>query len=391
MQDASLPKKQRSLFSLLFKEYWRQHTGIQLIASENESPWQVRKLVGSILTNKYAEGYPGKRYYSGNEYCDEIERIAIQAAKDTFNAEHANVQPHAGSTANAAIYAALLQPGDTVLALALDQGGHLTHGHPKSQTGKLYRFVHYHVDPNTETIDWNEVQKLAQQEKPKLILGGFTAYPRAIDFEKLAQIAHSVNALAMADISHIAGLVAAGLHKSPFPHCDVVMTTTHKTLKGPRGAIILSKQEHAKAIDSAVFPGLQGGPFMHVIAGKAWALLEAQKDSFKKYQQQVIANANAMAEAFIAEGVRVISGGTDTHLLLLDIRSLGLDGTAAANILADHDIYTNANLIPYDPNPPLKPSGLRMGTAWISARGYTPEKSTRLARTIVQILKKHAS
>lgn len=379
-------KQQQTIFDLVQKEEKRQKKGIQLIASESECPAEIRKLVGSVLTNKYAEGYPGKRYYTGNQFIDEIETIAIDAAKKLFGAEHANVQPHSGATANTAAYLALLNPGDTILSLRLDHGGHLSHGHPKNISGIAYNFVHYDLDPKTETIDWNNVDALAKKHKPNMILAGFTAYPRTVDFERMASIAKKYGGYSLADISHISGLVAAGVHPSPVPHCDIVTTTTQKTLNGPRGAIIMCKQEHAKKISSAVFPGLQGGPLEHVIAGKAWALLEAQKPVFKKRAKQIVKNAQAMAKTFSKTNMRLVSGGTDTHLILLDLSNTGISGKDAANVLASHDIYTNYNLIPNDPNPPMNPSGLRIGTAWITSRGYNTADSKKLAQKIIDIL-----
>lgn len=383
---SQMEKQQQFIFDLVKQEEKRQKKGIQLIASESECPAEIRKLVGSVLTNKYAEGYPGKRYYTGNQFIDEIENIAIDAAKKLFGAEHANVQPHSGATANTAAYLALLNPGDTVLSLRLDHGGHLSHGHPKNISGIAYNFIHYDVDSETETIDWDKVESLAKKHKPEMILAGFTAYPRTVDFERMASIAKKYNAYSLADISHISGLVAAGVHPSPVPHCDIVTTTTQKTLSGPRGAIIMCKQKHAKKINSAIFPGLQGGPLEHVIAGKAWALLEARKPEFKKRAKQIVKNAQAMVNIFSKTDMRVVSGGTDTHLILLDLSNTGIPGKDAANLLASHNIYTNYNLIPNDPNPPMNPSGLRIGTAWITSRGYKAADSKKLAEKIIKIL-----
>lgn len=381
--------RQKELFKLLKAEVNRQKKGIHLIASENDCPPEVLKLVGSPLINKYAEGYPGKRYYSGNQYCDEIEKSAIEAAKRLFNAPHANVQPHSGSTANAIILDALLKKKDTILALALDHGGHLTHGHLKNFSGKEYNFVHYHVNPLTQRIDFDEVEVLAQKHSPRLIICGYTSYPRAVDFERFGKIARKYGAFAMADISHIAGLVATGLHSSPFPAMDVVMTTTHKTLRGPRGAIILCTKELAQRIDNSVFPGHQGGPFMNSIAGKAWALWNAQTRPFLSYQKRILRYAKQMEEEFISLGCVLVTGGTDTHMLLIDtLKSWGIDGASASKLLEKNYIYANHNLIPFDSGTAQKPSGLRIGTAWIAHKKYLKQDIKKLAKKIVEICTK---
>ncbi|HCR42206.1 TPA: serine hydroxymethyltransferase [Patescibacteria group bacterium] len=374
---------------LISQEAQRQQETISLIASENYAPKVVREAVGSVLMNKYAEGYPGKRYYGGNEVIDQIELEAIQAAKKLFGADHANVQPYSGTPANLAVYAALLQPGDAVLAMGLPHGGHLSHGHNLSLSGQIYKFTHYGVDPETGLINYEEVRKLARIFKPKLIVCGATAYPREIDFVKFSEIAKEVGAYCMADISHIAGLVAVGLHQSPMDCCDVVTTTTHKTLRGPRGAIILCKKDLAEKIDKAVFPGLQGGPHENTIAAIGLCLESAQAPEFKKYIQQVVSNAKILADVLSQNGLTICTGGTDNHLVLVDLRSLKLTGKEAENVLGQCGIIVNKNMIPGDPRKPLDPSGIRLGTPAVTTRGMQEKDIEELANLIVAILKNH--
>ena len=357
------------LAEALAGELGRQRDKIELIASENFVSPAVLEAQGSVLTNKYAEGYPGKRYYGGCEWVDVAERLAIQRAKELFGAEHANVQPHAGAPANTAVYMAFLEPGDTVLGMDLSHGGHLTHGHPLNYSGIYFNFVPYGVDRETETIDYDVVANLAAEHKPKMIVAGASAYPRSIDFARLATIAKEVGAKLMVDMAHIAGLVATGLHPNPVPHADFVTTTTHKTLRGPRGGLILCRKEYAKAIDRAVFPGLQGGPLMHVIAAKAVALREAGLPEFASYQRQICQNAVALAAALAKEGLRIVSGGTDNHLMLVDLRGKGLNGRQAEKLLDECGITVNKNTIPFDPEPPMRTSGLRLGTPAVTSRG----------------------
>jgi len=368
--------------NLIKAEERRQFEGIELIASENYVSAAVQEAVASVLTNKYAEGLPGKRYYGGCEVVDQVETLAIERAKQLFGAEHANVQPHAGAQANAAVYLALLQPGDTVLGMALDQGGHLTHGSKVNFSGKLYHFVSYGVDRETETIDYDQLERLAQEHKPKLIVSGFSAYPRRLDFARFRQIADSVGALLMADIAHVAGLVAADLYPNPVPHCHVVTTTTHKTLRGPRGAIILCTEELGARIDKGVFPGTQGGPLEHVIAGKAVAFKEALTPEFRVYQKQVVDNAQALASALTELGLRLVSGGTDNHLMLVDVRPLKVTGRDAESALEAVHIHTNKNAIPFDPEPPVRTSGVRLGTPAITTRGFGVAEMREVARLI---------
>src|SRR5450432_719047 len=335
----------------------RQHFQLELIPSENFVSEAVLEAMGSVFTNKYAEGYPGKRYYGGCEYADGVETLAIERALKLFGAEHANVQPHAGSQANMAAYAAIIQPGDTILGLNLAHGGHLTHGHHLNFSGKTYRIVPYGVTKETETIDYDDLEKLAEKENPKLIIGGGSAYPRIIDFARMRQIADKVGALYLVDMAHFAGLVAGGVHPSPIPHAQIVTTTTHKTLRGPRAGMILSKQEFAAAIDKVVFPGMQGGPLVHIIAAKAVCFREALQPDFRDYAKQVVANAKVLAQTLAEEGFRIISGGTDTHLMLVDVFSKGMFGSEAENALGEAGITVNKNAIPLDVNPPMKPSG----------------------------------
>jgi glycine hydroxymethyltransferase len=367
-------------------EVRRQHEGLELIASENFVSEAVLEAMGSVFTNKYAEGYPGKRYYGGCEFTDVVENLARDRAKQLFGAEHANVQPHSGSSANMEAYAAVLQPGDTVLGLNLAHGGHLTHGHHLNFSGKTYKIVPYGVTRETETIDYDDLEKLAKQERPKLIIGGGSAYPRIIDFQRMRQIADSVGALYLVDMAHFAGLVAGGVHPSPVPHAQIVTTTTHKTLRGPRAGMILSKQEHAAAIDKTVFPGDQGGPLVHIIAAKAVCFLEAMQPSFKDYARQIVANAKVLAETLRAEGFRIISGGTDTHLMLVDVFAKGMLGSEAEKALGEAGITVNKNAIPFDTNPPLKPSGIRIGTPALTTRGMKEEDMRQIGGWISQAL-----
>jgi len=354
-------------------ELKRQQNKIELIASENFISIAVMAAMGSPLTNKYAEGYPGKRYYGGCEYIDVVESIAIERAKKLFGAEHANVQPHSGAQANMAVYFAVLNPGDTILGMNLSHGGHLTHGSPVNFSGKLYNIVSYGVDPETETINYDEVLRLAKEHRPKLILAGASAYPRVIDFKKFREIADEVGAYLMVDMAHIAGLVAAGLHPSPVEYADFVTTTTHKTLRGPRGGLILCKEKYAKLIDKTIFPGIQGGPLEHVIAAKAVALKEAMTEEFKNYQVQILKNAKALSTRLIERGFRLVSGGTDNHLMLVDLRNKGITGKDAEKILDEHNITCNKNAIPFDTQSPMITSGIRLGTPAVTTRGFKEE------------------
>ena len=375
------------LFRMFVAERERQQGTLELIASENYVGLDVLLAQGSILTNKYAEGYPSRRYYGGCYFVNVAERLAIERACDLFGAEHANVQPHSGSQANAAAYLALLKPGETVLGMRLDHGGHLTHGHPLSFSGQLYHFVHYGVDRETERVDYDEVSRLAREHRPRLILAGASAYPREIDFPRLRQIADEVGAYLMVDMAHIAGLVAAGVHPSPVPYADVVTTTTHKTLRGPRGGMILCKGELASAIDRAVFPGVQGGPLMHIIAAKAVALRQAMSPAFADYARQIVENAKAMGKALQQEeGLRLVSGGTDNHLLLVDLRAVGVTGKVAEETLETAGIAVNKNLIPYDPQPAKVTSGIRIGTPAAPTRGMGPAEMRQIARMIGRLL-----
>lgn len=383
----NLAKTDPELWSLVEQETERQKTGIELIASENYVSAAVLETLATPLTNKYSEGYPGKRYYGGNEIIDQVENLAIERAKKLFGAEHVNVQPLSGSPANAAVYQAFLKPGDKVLALKLDHGGHLTHGHALNFSGKLYDFVPYEVDPETEEINLDTLRALAQEVKPKMIVAGFSAYSRSLDWEKIAAIAKEVDAYSFADISHIAGLIAAGLLSSPVPYFDVVSTTTHKTLRGPRGAIIMCRAEHAAKIDQAVFPGTQGGPHENVIAAKAVAFLEASKPEWKDYSCQILVNARTLADELQARGYRLVSGGTDNHLLIMDLRPQGLSGKEAEQILEKIGISVSRSTIPNDPNPPLKASGLRLGTPAVTTRGFKEAEIKKLAALIDEALK----
>ncbi len=363
-------------------ELERQKRNIELIASENIVSETVMAAMGTILTNKYAEGYPGKRYYGGCECVDVVENIARDRACKLFGADHANVQPHSGAQANLAVYFAFLKPGDTVMGMDLACGGHLTHGSPVNMSGSYYNIVPYGVDPKTHYIDYNEVERLAKEHKPKIIVAGASAYPRVIDFEKFAQIAHSVGALLMVDMAHIAGLVAAGLHPSPFPHADIVTTTTHKTLRGPRGGMILCKEEFAKAIDKAIFPGTQGGPLLHVIAAKAACFGEALKPEFKTYQEQIIKNAKVLANSLTEKGFDLVSGGTDNHLMLVDLRKFNITGKELEHNLDEVRITANKNAIPNDPQSPFITSGVRLGTPAVTSRGFIEEDMKTVAECI---------
>lgn len=375
------------LLEALEGERRRQRDQIELIASENYTSAAVLAAQGSVLTNKYAEGLPGARYYGGCEFVDVAETLAIERAKKLFGADHANVQPHAGAQANAAAYMALIQPGDTVLAMKLDHGGHLTHGAKINFSGKLYNFVHYGVDPDTERLNYDAIAEQARRHKPRLILAGASAYPRFIDFPRLRQMADEVGAYLMVDMAHIAGLVAVGLHPNPVPYCDVVTTTTHKTLRGARGGLILCRAEHAKAVDKAVFPGLQGGPLLHAIAGKAVALVEALKPEFKGYQQAILDNAQVLAHELVEGGLRLVSGGTDNHLLLVDLRSADITGQAAEDALHKAGITVNKNMIPFDPQPPRVASGLRLGSPAVTTRGFRAAEMKTVAQAILQVMR----
>jgi glycine hydroxymethyltransferase len=367
-------------------EVRRQHEGLELIASENFVSEAVLEAAGSVFTNKYAEGYPGKRYYGGCEFTDVVEELARERVKKLFGAEHANVQPHSGSQANQAAYAAVLKPGDTILGLNLAHGGHLTHGHPLNFSGKTYKVVPYGVTKETETIDYDDLERIATAERPKLIIGGGSAYPRIIDFARMRQIAHKVGALYLVDMAHFAGLVAGGAHPSPVPHAHIVTSTTHKTLRGPRSGMILSKQEFAAAIDKVVFPGMQGGPLVHIIAAKAVCFLEASQPSFRDYARQVVANAKAMAETLAADGYRIVSGGTDTHLMLVDVFAKGMLGSEAEKALGEAGITVNKNAIPFDVNPPMKPSGVRIGTPAVTTRGMKEAEMRQISHWIAEAL-----
>jgi glycine hydroxymethyltransferase len=380
---APLETEDPEIYAVVRDEEERSRSHLELIASESYPSLAVLQATGSILTGKYAEGYPGRRYYGGCEVVDRGEELARERAKTLFGAEHVNVQPHAGAQANMAVYHALLERGDTVMGLSLDQGGHLTHGSPVNFSGQYYRFVAYHVDRETHLIDLDEVRKVARQERPKLIVTGATAYPRLWDFVAFRQIADEVGAILMTDMAHFAGLVAAGVHPSPIPHSQVVTTTTHKTLRGPRGGMILCTAEHAKAIDKAVFPAIQGGPLEHVIAAKAVAFKQAMSDEFRRDMEQTVANARALADALADRGATIISGGTDNHLMLVDVRPLGVTGKEADAALGEVRITVNKNTIPYDPNPPMIGSGIRVGTPAVTGRGMREAEMERVAGLIV--------
>ena len=382
-----LRKSDPAVLEAMGLELKRQRANIELIASENIVSEAVIEAMGSVLTNKYAEGYPGKRYYGGCEDVDIVENLARDRAKELFGAEHANVQPHSGAQANMAVYLAALNPGDTVLGMNLAHGGHLTHGSPVNASGLLYNFVAYGVQEDTFLIDYNEVRKLAFKHRPRMIVAGASAYPRTIDFEAMASIANDVGALLFVDMAHIAGLVAAGLHPSPVPHAHFVTTTTHKTLRGPRGGLILCKQAWAAAIDKAVFPGSQGGPLMHVIASKAVALGEALQPSFKTYAQNIVNNAKVLADTLMSEGVNIVSGGTDNHLMLLDTRSLNITGKDAEKVLDSIGITVNKNAIPFDPTSPFVTSGIRIGTPAVTSRGMDEQAMVEIGKIIAKVLK----
>jgi glycine hydroxymethyltransferase len=386
----SLPLAQADpeIAAAIENEVRRQHEGLEMIASENFVSEAVLQAAGSVFTNKYAEGYPGRRYYGGCEFADIAENLARDRAKQLFGAEHANVQPHSGSQANASAYMAMLQPGDTILGLDLAHGGHLTHGHKLSFSGKLYRPVFYGVRKDTEVIDYDELEQIAEREKPKVIVGGGSAYPRLFDFPRLRAIADKVGALLMIDMAHFAGLVAGGAHPSPVPHAHFVTSTTHKTLRGPRAGLVLCRQEFGAALDKAVFPGQQGGPLVHIMAAKAVAFHEALQPEFRQYAAQVVANAKVLAEALAAEGYRIISGGTDTHLMLVDVFSKGMLGSEAEFALGEAGITVNKNAIPYDTNPPLKPSGIRIGSPALTTRGMNELEMRQIAKWIVEALEK---
>ncbi len=387
MYDSEIIRKvDPELAAAVDLEVNRQRTKIELIASENFVSEAVLQAVGSPLTNKYAEGYPGKRYYGGCEYVDVVEQLAIDRAKELFGAEHANVQPHAGAQANMAVFFAALEPGDTVMGMSLAHGGHLTHGSPVNMSGKWFNIVPYEVDESTQRIDYDKLAALAQECRPKLIIAGASAYPRIIDFARFREIADSVGAMLMVDMAHIAGLVAAGLHPSPVPYADFVTTTTHKTLRGPRGGLILCKEKYAKAIDKAVFPGTQGGPLMHVIAGKAVCFKEALSPEFREYQHRIIENCKALADGLMRRGVDLVSGGTDNHLMLVDLRSLGITGKLAQHYLDDVNITCNKNGIPFDPEKPSVTSGIRLGTAAVTTRGMGTAEMEEIAGFIYDTL-----
>ena len=365
------------------QELNRQRNKLELIASENIVSKAVMAAQGSVLTNKYAEGYPGKRYYGGCEYVDVVEQLAIDRAKELFGAGYANVQPHSGAQANMAVFFALLTPGDTVMGMNLTDGGHLTHGSPVNMSGKYFKIVPYGVSEKTEMLDYDEIQRIANECKPKLIVAGASAYARTIDFQRMAEIAHSVGAYLMVDMAHIAGLVAAGLHMSPIPYCDFVTSTTHKTLRGPRGGVIFCKEKYAKDLDRVVFPGIQGGPLMHVIAGKAQCFYEAMQDDFKEYAQNIIKNAKALASSLEEEGFRLVTGGTDNHLLLVDVKStFNMTGKEAEAILDSINITANKNAIPFDTEKPFKTSGIRLGTAAMTTRGFNEDDFRRVGKII---------
>ncbi|WP_130806796.1 serine hydroxymethyltransferase [Senegalia massiliensis] len=384
----NLEKHDEELFNIINKEYKRQKEGLELIASENYVTDSVLEAAGSILTNKYAEGYPGKRYYAGCEFVDQAEDLARERLKELFGADHVNVQPHSGSNANLGVYFSILEPGDTVLGMNLSHGGHLTHGSPVNISGTYYNFISYGVNKDTHKIDYDEVLNIAKENKPKLIVAGASAYPREIDFSKFRDIADEVGAYLMVDMAHIAGLVAAGLHMNPVEYADFVTTTTHKTLRGPRGGAILCKSEYAKKVDKAIFPGIQGGPLMHIIAAKAVAFKEALSDDFKDYQKQVISNAKALAKGLVDRGLTLVSGGTDNHLILIDAKANGLTGKEAEKLLTDVDITVNKNTIPFDKESPFVTSGVRIGTPAVTTRNMKEEEMDIIADIIYRAITK---
>ena len=392
MSETTLAESDPEIARAIADETLRQHEGLEMIASENFVSRAVLEAAGSVFTNKYAEGYPGKRYYGGCEYADVVETLARDRAKQLFGAEHANVQPHSGSQANAAAFMTLIEPGDTILGLDLAHGGHLTHGHKLNFSGKLYRVAAYKVRPDTETVDYDELEEQAEAEKPKLIIGGGSAYPRQFDFPRLRQIADKVGAKLLIDMAHFAGLVAGGVHPSPVPHAHVVTTTTHKTLRGPRSGLILCNQDLAAGMDRSVFPGQQGGPLVHVIAAKAVAFGEALRPEFRTYAAQIVANAKVLAQALADRGFRVISGGTDTHVVLIDVfaKGAGMLGSEAEHALGAAGITVNKNAIPYDTNPPMKPSGIRLGTPALTTRGMQEAEMHTIAGWIAEALQHRA-
>jgi len=386
-----LPQADPEIFAAIQQEVHRQHDGLEMIASENFVSEAVLEAAGSVFTNKYAEGYPGKRYYGGCEWSDVVETLARDRAKQLFGSDHVNVQPHSGSQANAAAYASILTPGETILGLDLAHGGHLTHGHKLNFSGKLYRVVSYGVRKDTEVIDYDELEAIATKEKPRMIIGGGSAYARILNFPRMRAIADKVGAYLVVDMAHISGLVAGGVHPSPVPHAQIVTTTTHKTLRGPRAGLILCQQEFAAAVDRSVFPGQQGGPLVHIMAAKAVAFKEALQPEFKEYATQVVANARALAETLKAEGFRIISGGTDTHLMLVDVFSKGMLGSEAEHALGEAGITVNKNAIPFDVNPPMKPSGIRIGTPALTTRGMREPEMRIIGRWIAQALEHRAN
>ncbi|WP_238916057.1 serine hydroxymethyltransferase [Clostridium sp. YIM B02555] len=390
MNFENIQKEDKEIYDLMEKELERQQKGIELIASENIVSPAVMEAMGSYLTNKYAEGYPGKRYYGGCHVVDEIEQIAIDRAKKLFGAEHANVQPHSGSQANMAVYFAVLEPGDTVLGMDLSHGGHLTHGSPVNFSGKLFNFVSYGVDKETEVIDYEEVRRIAKEAKPKLIVAGASAYGRIIDFAKFKEIADEVGALLMVDMAHIAGLVAAGVHPSPVPYCDFVTTTTHKTLRGPRGGLILCKEKYAQVLNKNIFPGIQGGPLEHIIAAKAVCFKEALDPSFKAYGENIVANCKELANKLIAKGFKIVSGGTDNHVFLVDLNNKDITGKEAEILLDSVGITVNKNTVPNETRSPFVTSGIRIGTAAVTTRGFVKEDMAEIAEIIAEAIDNRA-
>ena len=384
--DSTIGEVDPRIHGLMVQEQGRQRRGLELIASENFVSRAVLEAQGSVLTNKYAEGYPHRKYYGGCEFVETIEEIAAQRACELFGAEHANVQPHSGSTANMAAYFSVMEPGDTLLAMSLDQGGHLTHGHPLNFTGRMYRVVGYGVDRETETVDYDQVARLAREHRPKVLMAGASAYPRFLDFQRFRDIADEVGAVFMVDMAHIAGLVAGGVHPSPVPYGDFVTTTTHKTLRGPRGALVLCRERYAKDLDRTVFPGIQGGPLVHVMAGKAVCFALAARPDFREYAASVVANAKVLGAALQARGFRLVSGGTDNHLLLVDLRPKGLTGKRAEQLLDAVGITCNKNMIPFDPEKPLVTSGIRLGTAALTTRGMGGREMEAVADAMDRIL-----
>ena len=386
LEKAELKAVDREIFDAIEMEKQRQQSNLEMIASENHTSVAVMEAMGSVMTNKYAEGYPAHRYYGGCQYVDIAESLAIERAKELFGAEHANVQPHSGAQANMAVYFALLEPGDTVMGMDLSNGGHLTHGSPVNASGRLYHFVSYGVNSETQLIDYDEVRALALKHKPKMIVAGASAYPRIIDFKRFSEIAREVGAYLFVDMAHIAGLVAAGFHPSPVPYADVVTTTTHKTLRGPRGGLILCREKYAKAIDKAVFPGMQGGPLMHVIAAKAVALKEALQPGFKAYAEQIVKNCHALSDELVKTGFNLVSGGSDNHLILIDVRNKGLTGKAAEKVLDTVHITVNKNTVPNETESPFVTSGIRLGTAALTTRGMKEEEMRIIAQVMADAL-----